>query len=56
MFLKRIFLTLLVSLGMLWASYLPGESSFPSLSWEHGAFGNPAGVTALGTPGLFTEF
>lgn len=56
MFLKRIFLTLLISLGTLWASYLPGESSFPSLSWEHGAFGNPAGVTALGTPGLFTEF
>lgn len=56
MLLKNSWIVLvLLTISISFASYLPGESSFPSLSWDHGAFGNPAGVKALGTPGLFTE-
>lgn len=36
-------------------AYLPGESSYPSLSFDKGAFGNPASAEAFGSSGAFLD-
>ena len=37
-------------------AYIPGESGFVSLEYEHGIFGNPAGVSAFDSRGALLDY
>ena len=37
-------------------AYIPGESGFVSLEYEHGIFGNPAGVSAFDSKGVLLDY
>ncbi len=50
------FLALFFALTALSFAYIPGESGFVSLEYEHGIFGNPAGVSAFDSRGALLDY
>lgn len=53
----RVFATAFLALSICaFAAYLPGESDFPSLDFDHGMFGNPAGVATFDSWGFLGDF
>lgn len=54
-FLRRMILPLVSIVGVAFA-YIPGESGFVSTDYEHGVWGNPAGLTALGSRGALVSY
>lgn len=47
---------ILMGLAGVASAYIPGESGFVSLDNEHGVWGNPAGLTALGSRGALVSY
>ncbi|SHK91627.1 signal peptide peptidase SppA [Fibrobacter sp. UWEL] len=52
---KNLFCSALTLMGLAFA-YIPGESGFISTDYEHGIWGNPAGLTALGSRGALVSY
>ena len=53
--MKRFFALFLVFTALSYA-YIPGESGFVSLGYDHGIFGNPAGVSAFDSRGALLGY
>ena len=50
------FLALFFAFTALSFAYIPGESGFVSLEYEHGIFGNPAGISAFDSKGALLDY